>query len=136
MELLQKKISVELKKNPNAKVFAEYILEECATNPNLIAKVMQKDKTLRGLMLYIRDKAKNKAKDNFACIDHTTVFKWVSLYYGGDGKISRNSLQAAERSVRNGAPIKFEEKESKEKSNKKSNIDGQMDIFAMLGGDS
>lgn len=122
------KLKDEVKKNPEGKVFVDYICSRIETDEAMTKKILGKDKTLKGCIAFVKEKARKKAKSGYCMVDDKTVFNWVEEYYGNkDYKVTQKDLKVAEESVKSGATTRFSGKVNK-------SMDGQLDMFTLMGG--
>lgn len=140
----------------------EYLLKRCGEDNGLAQDVMQEHKTWKKCMNYIFDRARKQAKGNQAAVRDDVVYEWAEDYYHKDDKAEeeRKAKEAAERKEkeeeRRKKCMKAAEKKATDKKNVKQNakkedkveekpaekpkpkkapkeIDGQMDLFSMMG---
>ena len=108
--------------------------------------ILDQKKTLPKCFLFIKEKAHKMAKNNCACIQGDTVYGWAIEYYG----LSNTEIEKAEN-IENSEDDEIDEEREfidsskvnekvihkhnvgkKEKAEKNSNIDNQMNVFSFL----
>lgn len=132
-----KKLDEELKKAPQAKVFAEYLKSKCQTDEVLVENINSKDKTLSDLIHYVMSEAKKRASNNAAMALSDEVFKWVEDYYGNkNAVIKEKDVMAAAKFIGKGekAAILTEHKGDlkKPKKEEKNPDNGQISLLDMI----
>ncbi len=155
----KEKLKKELKGDKD-KSFAEpvigYLLGRCAEDEGLSQDVVQEQKTWKKCVDYIYERARKQAVGNKATIRDDVVYEWAEDYYHKDDKVEEEQkdgkeaerkekqkkavAERAARSKKNPAkatptPEKKEDKlkeQSKSKKNNK-NMEGQLDMFSMMG---
>lgn len=158
-EKLEKELK-EAKDKSFAEPIIEYLLKRCAEDIGLAEDVCQKHKTWEKCFSFIYESARKSANGKRQCaVRNDVVFEWAEDYYHKDDKAEeeKKAKEAAKKkgthskqnkSFEDSATKKFkEEKKTKTAENsvvqktaeapkpKKNNkeIDGQMDIFSLLG---
>lgn len=145
------------------KDFAEpiigYLIKRCEEDYGMVEDVLQEHKTWNKCFDYIYRQAKKQASGNCAAIRDSVVYEWAEDYYHKDDKAEeeKRAKEAAERvkkaredaknkkkSVKQEKKIVRKQEDSKTKGNQqpkeqtkhkpKGNVmDGQMDLFSMMG---
>jgi len=160
-QMAKEKLEKEMK-DAKDKTFAEpvigHLLKRCEEDNGLAQDVMQEHKTWSKCYKYIFEQARKQEKGNSAAIQDDVVYEWAEDYYHKDDKAEeeRRAKEAAERKKKEeerkkkAAEKKKEdgenakqssEKEAEEKSmdppkqKKKASkdIDGQLDMFSLMG---
>lgn len=128
----------------NQKLVLAY-LEENASD-SLVERINTKWKSLDDCWRYIVSRARRLAKNNCACISDTEVFGWAVHFFEEEGNMAGEKIEKPVNTgssakvipfdpVKPAAP-KVEEKKPEQKKTKKSyDIDGQIDMFSLLGGE-
>lgn len=145
MELIIKeaieKLDKESDATPAAKVFVEYLKAKIVSDLTLAQNIMKTDKTLKGMLEYIKNNAKKKAVSGFACVEDSTVFKWTENYFGIETPlINDDDIEVAAEAVSSGATTTIKDiKEKPEKPKKAKKMtednDNQISLLDMLGAD-
>lgn len=158
----KKKLEKELK-DANNSAFAEsvigYLLKRCEEDEGLAQDVRQEHKTWKKCFDYIYAQAKKQSKGNCTAVCDDVVYEWAEDYYHKDDKAEeekkakkeaedkvKREKAAAERKAavkgkpeKSSAPAAVKEQkaeEPKEQAKPKKNgsgIEGQMDIFSLMG---
>lgn len=135
-----------------------YLIERCEEDSGLADDVLQEHKTWKKCFDYIFGEARKQAQGNCAAIRDEVVYEWAEDYYHRDDKAEeeKKAKEAEERKKKAAeqkkkgetqkkkddekkkeelVPKKAEKKvEEKPQQKKKSNeLDGQMDLFSMMG---
>ena len=148
-QMAKEKLEKEIKADED-KTFAEfilgYLLKRCEDNLGLAEDVVQKHKTWKKCLDYIYEQARKQATGNMAAVHDDVVCEWAEDYYHKDDKAEeeKKAKEAAERKKKQEErakkaktePQKAEIPKPKEKSkSKKKNkdMDGQLDMFSMMG---
>lgn len=157
-QMAKEKLEKEMKADKD-KTFAEpvigYLLKRCEDDLGLAQDVVQEHKTWKKCLDYIYGQARKQATENRAVVRNDVVYKWAEDYYHKDDKAEEaekakkeaeakakrkkaaaKSKPAKPSADRNKAkvPVK-EEKPREQPSPKKSgkDIEGQLDMFSMMG---
>lgn len=134
-----------------------YLLERCREDEGLAEDVVQEHKTWQKCFDYIYNQARKQTKGNCAVVRYDVVYEWAEDYFHKDDKEeekkakkvaedkAKREKSATERKVAKGkgntdrtekisAPPKSEtlKVSPKPKKNRKE-VDGQLDLFAMMG---
>lgn len=143
------------------KSFAEpvigYLLERCNEDEGLAEDVVQEHKTWQKCLNYIYDQAKRQVKGRCAVVRNDVVYEWAEDYYRKDDKAEeqekakklaeakawrekeaaeKKNTKAAGTGKIDKAPVPKKAEAPKETSNPKRNgkdIDGQLDMFSIMG---
>ena len=154
-EKAKEKLREELKKADDkqfAEPVIEYLLKRCGEDNGLSQDIMQEHKTWNKCLQYIFDRARKQAKGNRAAVRDDVVYEWAEDYYHKDDKAEeeKKAKEAAERKKKQEerakkaksepkkaeAPRPKENPKPKEEPKPKKNskdIDGQLDMFAVMG---
>lgn len=147
----------------NAKVIIDYLIKRAEEDPGMGEDILQPHKTYKNCWSYIMDQARKKLSNRSGAVRSDTVFEWAEDYYRLDDKALAEkqkkeakkakavvkAVKPAEKKV--AAPAATVAKEAKKepekpvkeapkaaakakKKEKAEGLDGQMDIFAFLGG--
>lgn len=157
-ERAKKKLGEELKKAKD-KTFADpiikYLLERCEEDTGLSADILQEHKTWGKCFDYIFSQARKQAKGTCAAVRDDVVYEWAEDYYHKDDKAeeekkakkeaeakakrekaaAERKTQAKEKPSSVAAPA-IPKKEDKRKEPVKKNgkdMEGQLDMFSMMG---
>lgn len=160
-EKLEKELK-EAKDKSFAEPIIEYLLKRCAEDIGLAEDVCQSHKTWNKCFDFIYESARKSAKGNRQCaVRNDVVFEWAEDYYHKDDKAEeekkakekaeavKKAKEKAAKAKADGAkkatvkpkkedvkkeptPSKPEKPVEKTKKNKKE-MDGQMDIFSLMG---
>lgn len=154
-----KKEMAEAKDKSFAKPIIGYLLERCREDEGLAQDVVQGHKTWQKCFDYIYGQARKRTKGNCAAIREDVVYEWAEDYYHKDDKEEeeRKAKKAAEVKAKKvkytaekktpgtkGGANKAERKapdllkdqipkESPKHKKSGKEMDGQMDMFSMLG---
>ncbi len=134
-----------------------YLLERCREDEGLAEDIVQEHKTWQKCFDYIYNQARKQTKGNCAVVRYDVVYEWAEDYFHKDDKEeekkakkvaedkAKREKSATERKVAKGkgntdrtekisAPPKSEtlKVSPKPKKNRKE-VDGQLDLFAMMG---
>lgn len=134
------RLNLEAKSDNEIAILA--YLEENASEA-LAEKINSGKKTMADCIGYIREQARKKAKNGMAMIRDVEVFGWATHYFEEDalkpGAV-RDSFekvgvdkQIVERKLEE-AKKKATELEKKKKEEAKHGLDGQLDMFELMGG--
>lgn len=159
---VQEKLEKEMKDAKDT-TFAEpvigHLLKRCGEDNGLAQDVMQEHKTWEKCYKYIFEQARKQARGNSAAIRDDVVYEWAEDYYHKDDKAEEEKKakaaaerrkkeeerrkKAAEQKKGDGDdPEQPSKKEMKAKENPtepqkqkgaSKDIDGQMDLFSMMG---
>jgi len=141
----------------------EYLLKRCAEDEGLAEDVLQEHKTWQKCFDYIYNQANKQSKGNYTFVREDIVYEWAEDYYHKDDKAEeekkakkeeeRNASQASQKKAAESKkaaekskgketaevspPVK-EKKEEKVKEQPKpkksgSDIEGQLDMFSLMG---
>ena len=97
----------------------------------LTEKINSGKKTMAGCFDYIKNEAKKQAVKGCACIEDQEVYGWAIHYFEEDA-IKEGEIQQR-AAVYEPEPKKPEPKKPEPK--KKDDLDGQLDLFSMIGGE-
>lgn len=98
----------------------------------LTEKINSGKKTMAGCFDYIKNEAKKQAVKGCACIEDQEVYGWAMHYFEEDA-IKEGEIQQR-AAVYKQEPTKPEPKKPEPKK-KTDNLDGQLDLFSMIGGE-
>ncbi len=153
------KLQAELEKAKEkefAKPVIEYLLERCRQSESLAADICQSHKTWEKCYKYIYEEARKKLNSKSGPVRDDVVFEWAEDYFHLEEKKAKEEAErkkkAAEkkkqdaekkRKITYERPPKYEMAEEKKpavsnlqrevQKPKKNEIDGQMDIFSLMG---
>lgn len=154
------KLQEELKKAKEeefAEPIIEYLIERCKESESLAADICQDHKTWEKCYDYIYSQARKQAKGNSLAVRDDVVYEWAEDYYHKDDKAEEEAKrkEAAElkkkraenmkkiKANQNKEPVVRKAEKPKEKvaevkesvkSKKNSrDLEGQMDLFSMMG---
>lgn len=121
----------------NGKIILAYINENASES--LTEKINNGTKTMDGCMNYIKDEAKKQATNGCACIEDKEVFGWAMHYFEEDDiPEEKTSRPVAKVSTVAEEPKKEEKPKAPKKAPKKpepeAQLEGQIDIYQILGG--
>lgn len=151
------KLQEELKKAKD-KSFADpiikHLIERCRESESLASDVCQDNKTWEKCYKYIYEQARKQAKGSSCAVRDDVVYEWAEDYYHKDDKAEedKKAKEAAERKKKQDAKAKTDSEkketskpaaepekkteapkpEPKSKRNNKD-MDGQLDMFSLLG---
>ena len=151
------KLQEELKKAKD-KSFADpiikHLIERCRESESLASDVCQDHKTWEKCYKYIYEQARKQAKGSSCAVRDDVVYEWAEDYYHKDDKAEedKKAKEAAERKKKQDAKAKTDSEkketskpaaepekkteapkpEPKSKRNNKD-MDGQLDMFSLLG---
>lgn len=136
----------------------EYLLKRCEEDEGLAQDVIQEHKTWKKCFDYIFDQARKQSKGKCAAVRDDVVYEWAEDYYHKDDKAeedkkakkeaedkAKREKAAAERKAgakeepakaATAPPPAREKKPEKPKEQSKRNnrdMDGQLDMFSMMG---
>ncbi len=144
-QMAKEKLEKEMKADKD-KTFAEpvigYLLKRCEDDLGLAQDVVQEHKTWKKCLDYIYEQARKQATENRAVIRNDVVYEWAEDYYHKDDKAEeeKKARETAERKKKQkerakkakAEPQKTESPKPKPKKNSKD-MDGQLDMFSMMG---
>lgn len=162
-ETAREKLEAEKKthSDDNAKVIIDHLIKRAEEDPGMGEDILQPHKTYRRCWSYIMDQAKKKLSNRSGAVRSDVVFEWAEDYYRLDDKAiaekekkeAAKQKPAVKQPEKKPATPKAEVKAKKEavpkkvekaavrsadskpkKKEKNDELDGQMDIFAFLGG--
>jgi len=162
-ETAREKLEAEKKthSDDNAKVIIDHLIKRAEEDPGMSEDILQPHKTYRNCWSYIMDQAKKKLSNRSGAVRSDVVFEWAEDYYRLDDKAiaekekkeAAKQKPAVKQPEKKPATPKAEVKAKKEavskkvekaavrsadskpkKKEKNDELDGQMDIFAFLGG--
>lgn len=148
-QMAKEKLEKEMKADKD-KTFAEpvieYLLKRCEEDLGLAQDVVQEHKTWEKCFDYIYEQARKQAKGNRAAVRDDVVYEWAEDYYHKDDKAEeeKKAKEAAERKKKQeerakktkSEPQKTETPKAKEEPKPKKNsrdMDGQLDMFSIMG---
>lgn len=162
-QMAKEKLEKEMKADKNktfAEPVIGYLLKRCEEDFGLAQDVVQEHKTWKKCFDYIYEQARKQATGNRAAVRDEVVYEWAEDYYHKDDKAeeaekarkaAETKKKAAERAAKakknvgspktenkavqkkqkSSAPAeKIEDKKIKRNS---KNLEGQMDLFSMMG---
>lgn len=136
-----------------------YLIKRCEEDSGMVEDVLQEHKTWQKCFEYISKQAKKQASGNCAAVRDSVVYEWAEDYYRKDDKAEeeKKAKEAEERIKKAREDAKNKKKAGKpekkvvkkqeapktkgnqqpkeqEKHKPKGNVmDGQMDLFSMMG---
>ena len=124
-------------KDPAGLIILAYINENASEA--LTEKINAGTKTMDGCMAYIAKEARKRATNNCACIEDKEVFGWAMHFFEEDDiPEEKTSRPVAKVSAVAEEPKKEEKPKAPKKATKKpepeAQLEGQIDIFQILGG--
>ena len=155
-QMAKEKLEKDLKADKD-KAFAEpvigYLMERCEEDLGLAQDVVQEHKTWKKCLDYIYELAEKQATKNRAVVRNDVVYEWAEDYYHKDDKAEeeKKAKEAAKRKKKRnkgfedtavrkhkvekkakaaGSPSSKEEPKPKKNSKE---VEGQMDMFSMMG---
>lgn len=151
----KEKLENEMKADKD-KSFAEpvigYLLKRCEEDVGLAQDVIQEHKTWSKCFEYIFEQARKQVKGNKAAVRDDVVYEWAEDYYHKDDKAEeeKKAKEAAERKRKADKQKKADKRNPKQAAKKEAKteerttespkhkknskeIDGQMDMFLMMG---
>lgn len=161
-QMAKEKLEKEMKADKD-KTFAEpvigYLLKRCEDDLGLAQDVVQEHKTWKKCLDYIYGQARKQATENRAVVRNDVVYEWAEDYYHKDDKAEeeKKAREAAERkkkqeerkkkaaerkkadkktpkpAVKKDAKSKEKTVESTSPKKKPKEMDGQLDMFSMMG---
>lgn len=137
----------------------DYLVKRCEEDSGMVEDVLQEHKTWQKCFEYISKEAKKQASGNCAAVRDSVVYEWAEDYYHKDDKAEeekrakeaeeriKKAREDAKNKKKSGKPekktVKKQEdpkikgnQQPKEQANHtpKGNVmDGQMDLFSMMG---
>ena len=123
--------------DPAGQIILAYINENASEA--LTEKINAGTKTMDGCMAYIAKESRKRATNNCACIEDKEVFGWAMHYFEEDDiPEEKTSRPVAKVSAVAEEPKKEEKPKAPKKSTKKpepeAQLEGQIDIYQILGG--
>lgn len=113
------------------KKILDYINENASEN--LTEKINSGKKTMEGCFDYIKNEAKKQAVKGCACIEDQEVYGWAMHYFEEDAIKEGEIKQHA--AVYNTEPAVKKPEPKKPEPKKTNDLDGQLDLFSMIGGE-
>ncbi|MCI9540923.1 MAG: hypothetical protein HFG39_07655 [Lachnospiraceae bacterium] len=162
-EEAKKKLENELKNAKNklfAAPVIKYLLGQCEGNKGLSEDILQRHKTWEKCLDYIYSLARKQATGNCAVIRDEVVYEWAEDYYHKDDKAEEDEKvkkaeeakkKAEERAAKakesmgnpktenkavqekQSSPILVDKAEKKRIRRNNADLEGQMDMFSMMG---
>lgn len=148
------KLQAELEKAKEkefAKPVIEYLLGQCRQSGSLASDICQSHKTWEKCYKFIYEEAKKKLNSKSGPVRDAVVFKWAEDYFHVDDK-ALEEKKAKEKAVRkkkgnttsvkssksgkteeNKLEVSNLQREVKKPNFKKNELDGQMDMFSLMG---
>ncbi len=110
-EMEEKDISQE------KRMIIQHLINRCGDDEGLSQDVMQEHKTFEKCYKFIKDKAREKAKDGCAMIEDRQVYEWAEDYYHVDdaAEEAKKKAEAEERKKKIDERIKKQKEEQKKK---------------------
>lgn len=148
------KLQEELKKAKEkdfAKPVIEHLIERCKDSESLASDVCQDHKTWEKCFRYIYEQARKQIKGSGGAVLDDVVYEWAEDYYHKDDKAEeeKKAKEAAEKKkkqeekkakeaeykAKEPKPVVAKEKKEETPKPKKNSkdIDGQLDMFSLLG---
>lgn len=119
----------------NGKIILAYINENASEA--LTEKINTGKKTMDGCMNYIKEEAKKQAVNGCACIEDKEVFGWAIHYFEEDsikeGEVKKTT-PAPEKKQETKPEKKKAEPKPKKVEKEEPQLEGQLNIFDLLGG--
>lgn len=147
-ERAKEKLEKEMRADKD-KAFSEpvidYLLERCKEDEGLAQDVIQEHKTWKKCFDYIYSQARKQAKGNCVAVRDDVVYEWAEDYYHKDDKAeeekkakkeTERKAKEEEGSDKTASAIQRKGDVSKEQPKPKKtgkNMDGQLDMFSMMG---
>ena len=156
-QMAKKKLEKEMKADKD-KTFAEpvivYLLKRCEDDLGLAQDVVQEHKTWKKCFDYIYSQARKQIKENCAAVRDDVVYEWAEDYYHRDDKAEeeKKAKKEAERKAKQKKAAEERKDKAKEKPAKTAptlqkkedmpkekpkrsgrDMDGQLDMFSMMG---
>lgn len=162
-ERAKKKLEDELKNAKDksfADPIINYLLERCEEDKGLSEDVLQKHKTWKKCLDYVYSLARKQASGNCAAVRDEVVYEWAEDYYHKDDKAedaekAKKTAEAKKKEAERAAktkenvgncktenkatqgkekcPVPVEKVEEKQTRRNNKNLEGQMDIFSIMG---
>lgn len=162
-ESAKKKLEDELRNAKDksfADPIINYLLERCEEDKGLSEDVLQKHKTWEKCLAYVYSLARKQASGNCAAVRDEVVYEWAEDYYHKDDKAeeaekakkaAEAKKKAAERAAKakenagnrktenkaaqekQKSPVPAENAEEKRTRRNNKDLEGQMDMFSMMG---
>jgi hypothetical protein len=112
------------------KAIIVYLNNRVKTDEYLLAACEKENKTLNGVIAYIKSEARKQAKDGVACIPDDTVYDWAVHYILEDGiDFEKKSAKEAEDKQEEIEAPAIERKEYKKQKKPAETICSQLDLF-------
>lgn len=158
-QMAKEKLEKEMKADKD-KTFAEpvigYLLKRCEDDLGLAQDVVQEHKTWKKCLDYIYGQARKQATENRAVVRNDVVYEWAEDYYHKDDKAEeeKKAKKEAERKAKQKKAAEERKAKAKENSAKAAptpqkkedmpkeqpkskrngkDMDGQLDMFFMMG---
>ncbi len=156
-QMAKEKLEKEMKADKD-KTFAEpvigYLLKRCEDDLGLAQDVVQEHKTWKKCFDYIYSQARKQIKENCAAVRDDVVYEWAEDYYHRDDKAEeeKKAKKEAERKAKQKKAAEERKDKAKEKPAKTAptlqkkedmpkekpkrsgrDMDGQLDMFSMMG---
>lgn len=159
VEKLKKELA-EVKDKSFADSIISYLLKRCEEDEGLAEDVVQEHKTWQKCFDYIYSQARKQAQGNCAAVRDDVVYEWAEDYYHKDDKAeeaekakkaAEAKKKAAERAAKakenagnrktenkaaqgtEKSPAPAEKAEEKRTRRNNKDLEGQMDMFSMMG---
>lgn len=162
-ESAKKKLEDELRNAKDksfADPIINYLLGRCEEDKGLSEDVLQKHKTWEKCLAYVYSLARKQASGNCAAVRDEVVYEWAEDYYHKDDKAeeaekakkaAEAKKKAAERAAKakenvgnrktenkaaqekQKSPVPAEKTEEKKAKRNNKHLEGQMDMFSMMG---
>ena len=162
-ERAKKKLEDELKNAKDksfADPIINYLLGRCEEDKGLSEDVLQKHKTWEKCLAYVYSLARKQASGNCAAVRDEVVYEWAEDYYHKDDKaeeaekakkaaeVKKKAAERAAKAKENAGNRKTENKAAQEKGKSPApaenaeekrtrrnnkDLEGQMDMFSMMG---
>ena len=108
-----------------------YLRSRCAEDPALLEACKKENKSLDGIVSYIKEEAQKQATDGMACVPDATVYEWAVHYILEDSINCENKTTIVDWAKRKSETRAKEESEISEnkKDDKKETIADQLLLF-------
>lgn len=107
-----------------------FLIQRCQGDIEFSKSILQEGKDLKGCLDSIINRAKKVKQGNVAVVDSDTVFKWATGYY--TGKSVKKAMVSTNHQTE--TTIDSTPKAIEPKPKKKKEVEGQMDLFSLMGG--
>lgn len=122
---------------------------EAEASDMLVEKINNGEKGMTDCLGYIKEQARNQAQHGVAMVEDREVYGWAMHYFEEDSikpgalrpsgtkiGVDKDLEERRKKRAEEAAELKAKAEEKKAKEEAKHGLDGQMDLFSLMGAES